>query len=109
MTEASRQLCDNKYERSVNFDSVVVHISCRKSDTGKSNLASTSKKKERSEAHTSAFFPVKKKLRSDDTNFDFKELCLFCWEICNDVMGRKYPFNTRKRSGPPAQWNFNQI
>lgn len=76
--------------------SVTIHVDCRKSYTRKSSIAAVKRQHEDEQASTSKVSPPRTRARLSESNFCFKNCCLFCGDVADEEAEKKKAKHLRK-------------
>ena len=94
LVEASKKRGDDKWQKWVNLSAVQVHVKCRKDYTREKSITAANRKDTTDQEEKGS--PLKQKLRSKETDFDFKKKCIFCFEVCCEKAEKKKPLHRRQ-------------
>jgi len=89
LINASVERGDRKHEQLQKLTSIKVHVQCRKEYTRPSSINAYKKKRENEEEVAAATSPLKKKMRSSQFAFDFKNCCFICGKDADEKKENK--------------------
>lgn len=94
LVEASKKRGDDKWQKWVNLSTIQVHVKCRKDYTREKSIKAANRKDTTDQEERGS--PIKQKIRSKETVFDFKKKCIFCFEECCEKEEKKKPLHRRQ-------------
>lgn len=100
LTNVSKRLQDGKLKKWEEKNEITAHKDCRKDYIREQSIKAKERKRDAEKLQASkstSFSPVKKRLKSSNPKFDYKTLCLFCGNVCDEAVERKLPVNRRRQ------------